>query len=90
MMSEIKKITIRLKEHEYREIQARADAANISMNRYLIEAALGSQRSDLRLRSDLMGQLCRLQNVLLTVSDADRLRQDVRCWRAETIRRIGG
>ena len=88
-MKKVKNISVRMEEREYRAIKAKEETANTSLSRYLIETALGARESDLRLRSDLAAQLCQLQNLLLTASDYEHLRNGVVSWRGETIRRIG-
>lgn len=88
-MSRTKKITIRMEEEEYYNIKANADAANTSLNRYLIETALGAQESDRHLRSTLAGHLCKLQNLLLTERDYESLYHAIVAWRAETVGLMG-
>lgn len=88
-MPKTKKITIRIQEDEYYKIKANADAANTSLNRYLIETALGAQESDRHLRSTLAGHLCKLQNLLLTEQDYVHLHNAVVTWRAEAVDLMG-
>ena len=88
-MSRTKKITIRMEEEEYYKIKANADAANTSLNRYLIETALGAQESDRYLRSTLAGHLCKLQNLLLTERDYEPLYHAIVAWRTEAMGLIG-
>lgn len=88
-MPKTKKITIRIQEDEYYKIKANADAANTSLNRYLIETALGAQESDRHLRSTLIGHLCKLQNLLLTERDYEPLYHAIVAWRAEAVDLMG-
>lgn len=91
-MRELKehRVTIRPTEKEYQDIRARAEAANMSVNRFLIESALRpAPRNDKQL-SDLMGQLCRLDIYVLKASDLNDLKRDINCWRYETMRIMEG
>ena len=49
-MNKAKNISVRMNEVEYRAIKAKAEAANTSLSRYLIETILGARENDLRLR----------------------------------------
>lgn len=86
----VHKITVRANEVEYGELQKRARGANLSLNQYLIQAALNPVPRNDRQLSDLMGQLCRLENLVLQENDLAGLRRTVRTWRFDTIKMIGG
>ena len=84
------KITIRPTAEEYREIHARAEAANMSVNRFLIESAIRpAPRNDKQL-SALMGQLCRLEICVQRASELNGLKRDIYSWRQMTMRIMEG
>lgn len=92
-MSEImkeSKITVRPTPEEYEAIRKRAEAANMSVNRYLIESALRPMPGNDRKLSLLMGQLCRLENDVQETGDLDALQKKVKDWRRATIAIMGG
>ena len=84
------KITVRPTAKEYEQIQKRAESANMSMNRYLIESALRpAPRNDQQL-SLLMGQLCRLENCVRAAKTLCDLQKIVGDWRQQTMRIMEG
>lgn len=79
------KITVRPTPEEYEAIRKRAEAANMSVNRYLIESALRpAPRNDKQL-SALMGQLCRLEICVQRASELNGLKRDIHSWRQKTM-----
>lgn len=86
----VHKITVRANEEEYRKLQQRAHNSNLSLNQYLIQSALNPVSRNNRQLSDLMGQLCRLENLVLQENDLNGLKRIVRSWRFDTIKLIGG
>ena len=84
------KITVRPTPEEYEATRKRAEAANMSVNRYLIESALRPVPGKDRKLRLLMGQLCRLANTVQETGDLDALQQKVKDWRRATIAIIGG
>ena len=86
----VHKITVRANEEEYRKLQQRAHNSNLSLNQYLIQSALTPASRNNRQLSDLMGQLCRLENLVLQENNLNELKRIVRSWRFDTIKLIGG
>lgn len=83
-------ITVRVSDLEHKKLVERAKAANLSINRFMIESALQSPPPNNKKLSNLMGQLCRLEIHLRQTNDCKELKQTVYRWRSETIRMLGG
>ncbi|MGM9618286.1 MAG: plasmid mobilization protein [Oscillospiraceae bacterium] len=84
------KITVRANANEYQEIRRRAEAANMSVNRYLIEAALRPMPGNDKQLSALMGQLCSLELCVQRAAELHSLKKDVNNWRQMTMRLMEG
>lgn len=83
-------ITVRVSDLEHKKLVERAKAANLSINRFIIQSALQSPPPSDKKLSDLMGQLCRLDVHLRRTNDCKELKQTVCRWRNDTIRMLGG
>lgn len=83
-------ITVRVSDLEHKKLVERAKAANLSINRFMIESALQSPPPNDKKLSDLMGQLCRLDVHLRRTNDCTELKRAVYLWRSETIQMLGG
>lgn len=83
------KLTIRPSESEARELRKRAKAANMSLNRFMIESALYPMPRNDHLLSELMGQLCNLELQIQRASDLQSLKHEIEKWRWDTIRLMG-
>lgn len=84
------KITVRPTIEEYGQIRKRAESANMSVNRYLIESALHNVPGNDRQCSILMGQLCKLENIMRGTTDFNTLQKMINRWRHETMRIMEG
>ena len=84
------KLSVRPTEKEGKEIKRRAEAANKSVNRYLIDSALGAVPQNEKKLSMLMQQLCTLEVTIQRATELNQLKHDVQNWRWETIQMIGG
>ena len=84
------KITVRPTAEEYEQIRKRAESANMSVNRYLIESALRPMPRNDRQLSLLMGQLCRLENHMRGSTDFYELQKKVSDWRQQTMKIMEG
>lgn len=84
------KITVRATAEEYEQIRKRAESANMSVNRYLIESALHNVPGNDRQCSILMGQLCKLENIMRGTADFNTLQKMINRWRHETMRIMEG
>ena len=84
------KITVRPTLEEYEQIQKKASAANMSVNRYLIESALCSTSRNERQLSLLMGQLCVLENHIQETDEVHELKKTVNNWRHQTMKIMEG
>lgn len=84
------RIPVRATEKEMKEIKKRAEAANKSVNRFLIDCALEAAPQNEKKLSDLMGQLCRLEVTIQSATDLGQLKHDVETWRWDTLRIMGG
>ena len=82
------KFTVRATAEECEQIRKRAESANMSVNRYLIESALHPMPS--RQLSLLMGQLCRLENHMRGSTDFYELQKKVSDWRQQTMKIMEG
>lgn len=78
-------ITIRPNKEEHAELKRRAAAANMSINRYVLEAALNSAPREDKKMSELMGQLCRLEVGMQRASGFKELKNYVHEWKMETV-----
>ena len=84
------KVSVRMTREEHKEIKKRAERANQSVNRYLIECGLGSAPQNDKILSDLMGELCKLELCIQKATDLETLKNDVQLWRRRTITMLGG
>lgn len=84
------KITVRPTSEEYGQIRKRAESANMSVNRYLIESALHDVPGNDHQCSILMGQLCRLENIMRGTTDFNTLQKMINRWRHETMHIMEG
>ena len=84
-----KKLTVRVTQQEYNQILKQADATNLSINRYLVQCAVRPNHGNEKQLSELMKQLCILQNHLQTANTNQELLKAVRNWRLETLRLMG-
>ena len=84
-----KKLTVRVTQQEYDQILKQAEASNLSVNRYLTQCAIRPHYSNEKRLSELMKQLCILQNHLQTANTDQELWKAVRNWRLETLRLMG-
>ena len=84
------RIPVRATEKEMKEIKKRAEAANKSVNRFLIDCAVGIAPQNEKRLSMLMKQLCTLEVTIQRATDLNQLKHDVQNWRWETIQMIGG
>lgn len=84
-----KKLTVRVTQQEYNQILKQADATNLSINRYLVQCAVRPNHGNEKQLSELMKQLCILQNLLQTVNTHKELWEAVHDWRVETLRLMG-
>ena len=89
-MKEEIKITVRVTAAERNEIKRRAEAANKSVNRYLIDTALNSAPRNDRKLSTLMGGLCSLELMVQRASDLQSLKREIRQWRWEMLQLMEG
>ena len=89
-MKEEIKITVRVTAAERNEIKRRAEAANKSVNRYLIDTALNSAPRNDRQLSTLMSGLCSLELMVQRASDLQRLKREIRQWRWEMLQLMEG
>lgn len=85
-MMDQKKLTVRATQQEYDQILKQADASNLSVNRYLIQCAVRPNHGNEKKLSELMKQLCILQNHLQAANTNQELWEAVRNWRLETLR----
>ena len=84
------KITVRPTAEECEQIRKRAESANMSVNRYLIESAVHPMPRNDRQLSLLMGQLCRLENHMRGATDFYELQKKVSDWRQQTMKIMEG
>lgn len=80
-----KKLTIRVTKDQHCAIEKQASDSNMSINQYIVEATINAVPHDERKLGILMGQLCRLETILLTKDDFESLKQAVASWRTDTI-----
>lgn len=80
-----KKITVRVDLPTYEEITRKAQASNMSLNQYMIACCRNARSGDEKQYATLMGQLCNLQNMVQRAKDLPQLKEDIYCWRRETI-----
>lgn len=79
------KVSVRMTVQEHKEIKKRAEMANQSVNRYLIDSGLGSVPQNDKILSNLMGELCTLEVCIQKATDLETLKNDVQLWRRRTI-----
>lgn len=84
------KITVRPTTEENEQIQRKAKSANMSVNRYMIESALGCVPRNDRQLSSLMGQLCTLENYVRETTNLYELQRKVNNWRHQTMKLMEG
>ena len=84
------RIPVRATEKEMKEIKKRAEAANKSVNRFLIDCALEAAPQNEKKLSMIMKQLCTLEVTIQRATDLNQLKHDVQNWRWDTIQMIGG
>ena len=89
-MKEEIKITVRVTAAERNEIKRRAEAANKSVNRYLIDTSLNSAPRNDRQLSTLMSGLCSLELMVQRASDLQSLKREIRQWRWEMLQLMEG
>lgn len=80
-----KKITVRVDLPTYEEITRKAQASNMSLNQYMIACCRSARSGDEKQYATLMGQLCNLQNIVQRAKELSQLKEELYCWRRETI-----
>lgn len=89
-MNQMKTITIRVSPEEHQVIVEKARCANLSLNRFVVEAATKSApRTDQQL-TNLMGQLCKLELLTQQATSMNALRSDIHDWRFATMQMMEG